>query len=578
MRRVAVPVAALILAGCSSAPARPVEMRPGPDPSALAARTQTADQQVLHALARLTFGARPGDVERVRQLGVDRWIDEQLHPERIADAPAEAWAGDFEVVQKTAAQLEEAYQNPGALVNQLGARNTGGLTRDDSLRLREARRNVRRIAEEAQAVRVGRALLSERQLQEVMTDFWLNHFSVFAGKGIREQYYLADYENRVIRPRALGKFRDLLGAVAKSPAMLFYLDNWESAADSGRPRLVNPAAPGVRRAVQRRFPAAANPQSPVAQQLQRRLRAGLNENYGRELLELHTLGVDGGYTQQDVINAARALTGWTIAGPRQGGGFTFTPFMHDAGEKRILGHTLKAGRGIEDGEELLDIVARHPSTARFIAYKLARRFVSDSPSTALVERAAAVFQRTDGDLREVVRTIVTSPEFFARESYRAKVKSPFEVVLSTLRALNAQPDRSMRTAQLIAGLGQPVYGRQTPDGWPETGEGWMGTGAILNRINFGLLVAAGRVPGVTPAAFPHGEALRQAPREQQVDGVVSVLLGGDVSNVTRAVLVSGRNPLLEAAGDSLATARPLPARGLAQVIGLALGSPEFQRR
>jgi uncharacterized protein (DUF1800 family) len=553
-------------------------MRPGPDLSAPAARTQTADQQVLHALSRLTFGARPGEAERVRQIGVDRWIDEQLHPERIADAPAEAWAGDFEVVQKTAAQLEETYQNPGALVNQVGARNAGGLTRDDSVRLREARQNLRRISEEARAVRVGRALLSERQLQEVMTDFWLNHFSVFAGKGIREQYYLADYENRVIRPRVFGKFRDLLGAVAKSPAMLFYLDNWESAADSGRPRLMNPAAPAVRRAVRRRFPAAANPQSPVAQQLQRRLRAGLNENYGRELLELHTLGVDGGYTQQDVINAARALTGWTIAGPRQGGGFTFTPFMHDAGEKRILGHTLKAGRGIEDGEELLDIVARHPSTARFIAYKLARRFVSDSPSTALVERAAAVFRRTDGDLREVVRTIVTSPEFFARESYRAKVKSPFEVVLSTLRALNAQPDRSLRTAQLIAGLGQPVYGRQTPDGWPETGEGWMGTGAILNRINFGLLVAAGRVPGVTAAAFPRGEELRQAPREQQVDGVVSVLLGGDVSSVTRAVLVSGRNPLLEAVGDSLATARPLPARGLAQVIGLALGSPEFQRR
>ncbi len=613
MRRLA-PLFALVAAGCSSAVQHPVE---SPVAARIAGvRTQTADQQAVHVLSRLTFGPRPGDLEHIHQLGVDRWIDEQLHPERIDDSKAEAWAGAFEVVQKTAAQLEGEYQNPGALVNQLGARNAGGMSRDDSLLVRQARQNLRRIAEEVQVTRVGRALVSERQLQEVMTDFWLNHFSVFAGKGIREQYYLADYENRVIRPRALGKFRDLLGAVAKSPAMLFYLDNRESAADSGRPRLVNVNSPAMRRAVQRRFPAAANPQSPVAQQLQRRLRAGLNENFGRELLELHTLGVDGGYTQQDVINAARALTGWTIAGPRQGGGFTFTPFMHDAGEKKILGRTLKAGRGIEDGEELLDIIARHSSTARHIAFKLARRFVSDTPSAALVDRAAETFRRTDGDIGEVVRTIVTSPEFFARESYRAKVKSPFEVVLSTLRALNAPPDRSLRTAQLIASLGQPMYGRQTPDGWPETADGWLGTGAILNRINFGLVVAAGRVPGANPMAVPGAESLHQAPRAEQVDAVVNAFLGGDVSSVTRSVLLTGKNPLLEAAaGDSMpalpAVAEPMmappsrmpatreapldmrpaqrlaqaranaplpPLRGLAQVVGLALGSPEFQRR
>lgn len=585
------PVLALAIAGCSSAPPRPLP--PSPVPPAADLRTQTADQQAVHALSRLTFGARPGDLEAVHEMGVDRWIDRQLHPERINDEKAEAWVRQFEVVQKTSAQLESEYQNPGALVNQLSARNTGGLTRDDSLLLRQARLNLRRITEEVQAARVGRALLSERQLQEVMTDFWLNHFSVFAGKGIREQYYLADYEHRVIRPLALGRFRDLLGAVAKSPAMLFYLDNWESAADSARPRLVDPRSPVVQRAVRRRFPDAANPQSPMAQQLQRRLRAGLNENYGRELLELHTLGVDGGYSQQDVINAARALTGWTIAGPRQGGGFTFTPFMHDAGEKRVLGRTLKAGRGIEDGEELLDLVARHPSTARFIAFKLARRFVSDTPSTALVERAAATFTQTDGDIRAVVRTIVTSPEFFSREAFRAKVKSPFEVVLSALRALDAAPDRTARTAQVIAGLGQPIFGRQTPDGWPETADGWMGTGAILNRINFGLVLAAGRVPGVNPRAFPGVESLRQAPREQQVDAVVQAFLGGDASSVTRSVLLTGRNPLLDAAApaDSSAAMRPAQMnapgranapvpqlRGLAQVVGLALGSPEFQRR
>lgn len=623
MRRIA-PCLAVALAACSTAtqrPARPSSTQPAPAQQAAGLRTQTADQQAVHALSRLTFGARPGDLDAVHAMGVDRWIDQQLHPERISDVKAESWVGQFEVVQKTAAQLEGEYQNPGALVNQLSARNAGGLTRDDSLLLRQARLNLRRIAEEGQAARVGRALLTERQLQEVMTDFWLNHFSVFAGKGIREQYYLADYENRVIRPRALGKFRDLLGAVAKSPAMLFYLDNWESAADSGRPRLMDPRSPVVQRAIRRRLPEAANPQSPMAQQVQRRLRAGLNENYGRELLELHTLGVDGGYTQQDVISAARALTGWTIAGPRQGSGFTFTPFMHDAGEKRVLGRTLQAGRGIEDGEELLDIVAHHPSTARFIAFKLARRFVSDAPSDALVGRAAATFTRTDGDIREVVRTIVTSPEFFSHEAFRAKVKTPFEVVLSALRALDAAPDRSVRTAQVIASLGQPIYGRQTPDGWPETAEGWMGTGAILNRINFGLVLAAGRVPGANALAFPGVEQLRQAPRDQQVDAVVHAFLGGEASSVTRSVLLTGRNPLLDAANDSalrelpspdpmmappagpptgamtgvpsaatpdmrpaqrLAQARanaPVPPlRGLVQVVGLALGSPEFQRR
>jgi len=593
----------IVAAGCSSAPRH--AGAPAPEPFASGPRTQTADQQGVHVLARLTFGPRPGDLERVRAMGVDRWIDEQLHPERIDDSRAESWLGRFETLQKTAGELESEYQNPGVLANQLAARNGGALTRDDSAALQAARLRFRRMVEEVPVSHVARALLSDRQLEEVMTDFWLNHFSVFAGKGAREQFYLADYENRVIRPRVLGKFRDLLGAVAKSPAMLFYLDNWESAADSARPRLVDVRAAAAQRAARRRFPAASPPRSPAAVPIPRRVRAGLNENYGRELLELHTLGVDGGYTQQDVINAARALTGWTIAAPRQGGGFTFAPAMHDAGEKHLLGHTLRAGRGIEDGEELLDIVARHPSTAHFIAYKLARRFVSDTPSAALVARAAATFTRTDGDIREVVRTIVTSPEFFARESYRAKVKTPFEVVISALRALDAQPDTTPRTAQVIAGLGQPVFGHQTPDGWPETADRWMGTGAILNRINFGLLLASGHLPGANPMTFPGVERVRQAPREQQVDEVVNAFLGGDVSPVTRAVLLTGRNPLLEAAAPGESTAAPLttpdatmspPPRsgrrlaqaragvplpqlgGLAQMVGLALGSPEFQRR
>jgi hypothetical protein len=237
----------------------------------------------------------------------------------------------------------------------------------------------------------------------------------------------------------------------------------------------------------------------------------------------------------------------------------------------VLGHRLRAGRGIEDGEQVLDIVARHPSTATHISRKLAQRFVSDSPPPELVARAAATYRRTDGDIREVVRTIVTSPEFFSRAAYRAKVKSPFELVTSALRALNADVDPTPRTAQIVARLGQPIFGRQTPDGWPETGSEWMNAGAILNRINFGLALAGGRVPGATLDRWPHAAALAAAPREAQVEGVVRTILGGEASPETWAILRSGENPLARA-GD------PVAVEGLAQLVGLALGAPEFQRR
>jgi uncharacterized protein (DUF1800 family) len=369
----------------------------------------------------------------------------------------------------------------------------------------------------------------------------------------------------------------LLGAVAKSPAMLYYLDNWQSQADSGRPVLLTePArraarrAQATRRAVQQA--GATAEQMARVQALQQR-RRGLNENYARELMELHTLGVDGGYTQQDVINVARALTGWTLERGAQGGGFVFRPQAHDAGAKTILGVAFPAGRGVEEGEAVLDLLARHPSTAEFIAMKLARRFVSDTPPPALVARAAGTFRRTDGDIRETVRTIVMSPEFFSADAYRAKVKSPFELVVSTLRVLQAPPDPTARTAQVVSRLGQPIYGHQAPNGYPETGDAWMNTGAILNRINFGMTVANDRLPGVRLARWALFDSLQSLDRAAQVDGVVRVLLGGTVSPDTREVLVTGRNPLLASRGESTGN-----AAGLAQVVGLALGAPEFQRR
>ena len=566
-------------------------------------REQTADQQVQQVLNRMAFGPRPGDVAKVRALGVDQWIALQLAPDRIDDGAADRIVASYEMLGRPTSELVAMYDNGQQAIRQQQAQQVqqGDTSGKKNLRaeilqanpqLREQLRQNQRVLGDLQSARLARAVISDRQLAEVMTDFWENHFSVYAGKGL-DRIFLPAYDRDVIRPNSLGKFRDLLGAVARSPAMLFYLDQWQSAADSVHPTL-----------------AAARPQR--AQQAARGKR-GLNENYARELMELHTLGVDGGYTQQDIIEVARALTGWTM-NPRLSAEFVFRPEIHDAGQKVVLGHVLPAGRGIEDGEAVLDIVARHPATAHFIARKLATRFVSDTPSPELVERAAQTFLRTDGDIREVVRTIVTSPEFFSRTSYRTKVKSPFELVASALRAVGAQPDTSMRSAQIVGFLGAPMFGHQAPNGWPETGESWMNSGAILNRINFGLGLAGGRFPGATLAQWSETEHLKGATRDQQVDAVILAFFGGQASPDTRQILLSGENPLAaklaaSATPDSAASAmtsmtppeamrgriapaknggaRPALARsmgsqvqlnGLAQVVGLAIGAPEFQRR
>lgn len=603
----------LFVAAC--APGATARGSAGNAPRATAAsgpREQTADQQVQHVLNRLAFGARPGDAAAVRALGVDVWIERQLHPERLPDVGLQPLLAQYATLGTSGAELLAKYPPPAQALAQ-ATRRGGTITAEDSARLREQARQGQVILGDLTSSRMARAVGSERQLEEVLVDFWENHFSVFSGKD-RTRYFLSEYDMHTIRPHAMGKFRDLLGAVAKSPAMLYYLDNWQSVADSGRPVLqpIPPRQAQRRNAAVRRA-AQQNPQ--IAQLAQRR--RGLNENYARELMELHTLGVDGGYTQQDVIEVARALTGWTLDRGAQGGAFVFRPQVHDAGAKVILGQKFAAGRGQEEGEQVLDMLARHPNTAKFIATKLARRFVSDTPPAALVDRAAATFRRTDGDIREVVRTIVTSPEFFATSAYRAKVKSPFELVASALRALGAQPDATPRTALLVNRLGQPFFGHQAPNGWPETGDAWMNTGAILNRINFGLTLAGGRVPGVRLQQWPAAQTLASLPREQQVDGVIRELLGGAASADTRQVLLTGTNPFLQARGganDSLvvdddstmsggnmmpparrpgggaggagrggrggaAMNAPIAApTGLAQIVGLALGAPEFQRR
>jgi uncharacterized protein (DUF1800 family) len=590
--------ALVLLATACAAPRPGTPARRDPSPLVVVAptepREQTADQQVQQVLGRLGFGARPGDVARVRAIGVDQWIARQLAPERIDDRAADSLLSSYEGLRVATSELVAAYvQGQQALrqrqrqAAQRGDSAARRLPRAAAMRedpeLQERLRQARRTVGDMQSAKLARAVVSERQLQEVMTDFWSNHFNVFAGKG-QTRLFIPSYDRDVIRPNALGHFRELLGAVARSPAMLFYLDQWQSAADSAHPTLA-----AVRRP---------------------RLRArGLNENYARELLELHTLGVDAGYTQQDVIEVARAFTGWTM-NPRQQAEFVFRPEIHDAGRKVVLGQVVPAGRGLEDGEAVLDLLARDPRTARFIARKLAVRFVSDEPPPALVERAAAVFLRTDGDIREVVRTIVTSPEFFGRAAYRSKVKSPFELVASALRAIGAQPDTSMRSAQVVALLGQPIYGHQAPNGWPETGESWMNTGAILNRINFGLALAAGRLPNASVDHWSEAERLRAAPRDAQVDAVIAAFLGGHASLDTRQILLDGENPLVATLGASADTTmspaadpsmapmrdtapakngqpraailrglgQPVRLSGLPQVVGLAIGAPEFQRR
>jgi uncharacterized protein (DUF1800 family) len=522
----------------------------GPGP---AIPSRPDDKTILHVLNRLGFGARPGDVARVREMGLAKYIDEQLTPERIPDTAMTARLAEFDTLTLSSRAIAQDYYMPAQMARrqaQLANRNQPANPANNEMKpaadpqkeprtpeQMEAARKQREVVVDLTSQKILRAAYSDRQLQEVMTDFWFNHFNVFAGKGATQQY-LTEYERDAIRPRVLGKFRDLLGATAKSPAMLFYLDNWQSVDPEAGERMAAQRMRAQQRFGFRMPPQTRNPNGQPPQQPQKR---GLNENYGRELMELHTLGVDGGYTQQDVVNVARAFTGWTIDQPRQGGGFRFEMRLHDDREKIVLGHKIRGGGGQADGEQVLDILAKHPSTARFIATKLARRFVSDTPPPALVDRAAATFRETDGDIRQVVRTIVTSQEFFAAEAYRAKVKTPFEFVVSAVRATGTDVVDATPLVQAVRQLGMPLYMCQPPTGYADRGDAWVNTGALLNRMNFAVQLVSGRMRAVRTGNAPAGAAL-----------------GGDISDTTAATIAKASDP--------------------AQVAALTLGSPEFQRR
>ncbi len=504
------------------------------------------DKTIVHVLNRIGFGPAPGDVERVRRIGLAAHIDQQLQPQRLADANLAERLASFSTLGLSTRELAERYYLPALMERQRRQRQQGATAPpadNPPPMMMEAERSERRVFAELAQQKILRAVYSERQLEEVMVDFWFNHFNVFGGKG-PTRMYLTEYERDVIRPHALGRFRDLLGATAKSPAMLFYLDNWQSAAPGqAGDAMMNPGR-GRGRGFLRR-----PPQAPRPAQNRRR---DINENYARELMELHTLGVDGGYTQKDVQEVARAFTGWTIVQPRAGGEFRFEPRMHDRGEKVVLGHTIKAGGGMEDGEQVLDLLARHPSTAQFVATKLARRFVADEPPAALVTRAAARFKETGGDIREVVRTIVTSPEFFAPAAYRAKVKTPLEFVASAIRATGVDLRNATAAVQALRELGMPPYMCEPPTGYADDAKAWVNTGALLNRMNFAIALTGGR-DGRGRGRGQAAPSLRSA-----ADDVIGDALGGDLSESTRSTIAKASTP--------------------AQAVALVLGSPEFQRR
>lgn len=544
----------------------------GPNPSAQGARggpKKTDDQAIIHVLNRLGFGPTPAAMARVRQMGIDAYIDEQLRPERIPNDAADARTSALATLQKSSRELARDHFLPALMARRQQQRQAAQPGPDPNPpenapaprtpEQMEAMRVQRLPIVELSQHKILRAAYGDRQLEEVLVDFWFNHFNVFVGKG-QVRTYLIEYERDAIRPHVLGKFRDLLEASARSPAMLFYLDNWQStaaadaptSADQSRDAMRRRQMPGARRDPRDRAVNQERPERTIADLPPQMRRRGLNENYARELMELHTLGVDGGYAQRDVQEVARAFTGWTIANPRQGGPFRFEPRLHDDGEKIVLGHRIDRGGGESDGERVLDILVKHPSTARHIATKLARRFVADDPPAALVARAADRFKQTDGDIREVVRTIVTSPEFFSADARRAKVKSPFEFVVSSVRAAAIDVPNALPLVQAVRDLGMPLYGAQPPTGYADRAEAWVNSGALLNRMNFAVALSSGRMRGRQADAAIGGTA------EDARRTLLATALAGDVSAAT---------------SSTVAKAMTAP-----QAVALILGSPEFQKR
>src|SRR5437762_940534 len=494
-----------------------------------------------HALNRLAYGPRPGEIERVARAGVLRWIDAQLAPDQIDDEALAGREREFDVLKYDRGDLARLYAEVQRARQQ---RKRMGDTAADKPDDSPVAVKGRRFAAQVQQLAVVRAALSQRQLYEVMVDFWTNHFNVYFAKGA-DRFLTPDYIEHTIRPRAMGKFQDLLIATARSPAMLFYLDNWESVAPGTSPP----------------FPLSARRRRG---QGVRRMPTVVNENYARELLELHTLGVDGGYDQHDVIEVARIFTGWSIKRPQQGGDFEFHDWAHDTGDKQVLGVEFERGHGMDEGIRLLKLLANHPATMHHVSRQLCQRFVSDDPPDGCVDDAVAAWQRSHGDIRDVLRAIFHGPDFWAVANIRAKVKTPLEFVVSAARAVGAEPDTTPRLAQVVARLGEPLYLHVAPDGYPEREDAWVNSGAVLDRVNAAVALAAGKRPGVTVSLDSIVPATPDV--ERLIAQADAAVLSGTMSENTKAVIRRQLSDVSDA----------LQARALA--IGLAIGGPEFQRQ
>lgn len=646
------------------------------------------DKKIQHALNRFTFGPRPGDVEAVRAMGLDKWFEQQLHPDSIDDSQMEARLTPFLTLKMSTREMMENFPD-GQMVRQLengrgsmpsdpakravyqsrladyerrqqlkkeedantntkpdaqaqnqdqsnsnnGNNNDAQMAPDQGQARRQRRAAMNAddsgpdllgmtpdqryqailkmspderlqvtrsykgpeamqlldgmtpqqretieaimqpqlvVGGEISQAKILRAIYSERQLDEVMTDFWFNHFNVFIGKGQPERYMLTAYERDVIRPHVLGKFKDLLVATAKSPAMMFYLDNWQSVGPNSDLARFG----GQRPRQQLGFRGPFNIPRPQNPQQAKNRPKGLNENYAREIMELHTLGVDGGYTQKDVTELAKVLTGWSIQQPQRGGDFTFNERAHEPGPKYVLGHKISEN-GEKEGMEMLDILAHHPSTARFISKKLAMRFVSDQPPQSLIDRMADTFMKKDGDIREVLRTMFKSPEFWAPDAYRAKVKTPLEFVASAARASGVQVTNAMPLVQTLNRMGMQLYGMQPPTGYSMKAETWVNSSALVNRMNFALQLGSGRLPGSTidPQAVLHGSTPENADAALSV--IENSILAGDVSAQTHQVI---QKQLDDPKISQRRLDDPAKSPNYGAIAGLIMGSPEFQRR
>jgi uncharacterized protein (DUF1800 family) len=604
--------------------ARAIENGTNDDPGANAARDRivldkkfkgklpitqlTEDEAIMHALNRLAYGPRPGDVERIRQMGLEKWIEQQLHPESIDDSALTQRLRRYPTLGMSSKQLIEEYPRPAQIAKQQGIskEQAKGEAKDElEAKRKEAESQVlvtgndnldkaqqqlaklqgpNRIISELSMAKVDRAVYSDRQLEAVMEDFWLNHFNVYANKG-DDKWLLTSYERDTIRPHTMGKFQDLLIATAKSPAMLFYLDNYVSADPAAVAR--QQAEKDLRRGRYQgvfaggstptpgTFPGPTTGPAPAVKTVAaKKPERGLNENYGREVMELHTIGVDAGYTQQDVIQMAECLTGWTIHEPRKDPEFFFDEKIHDQGKKVVMGHTFNYG-GEKDGEEALKMLASQPSAARFISTELARHFVSDNPPPALVERMAKSFASSNGDIRVVLKVMIYSPEFWSSETYRAKVKTPFELVASTARALNAEVTITLPLAQWVGRMGEPLYLCQPPTGYSDKAEMWVNTGALLNRLNFALAFAGDKMGGATVDlnSMLGDEALKDP--NAALARSLQLFLDGQVASSTQETLEARlKDPqILQARLDD-----PVKQVNEGLIVGLVLGTPEFQRR